>query len=259
MDVRGAGLVARTRRRVVKVMTLAAEQAEEKELKYVLRLIQKFERGLQRFENEKEVRAAAFRALSRSKKKGCRAQPRTHHLQADKLKVLQVEKTNREDVQPLLSVLIHLFQRSLRRYHLRKTGMARFRTRMTKHEFLCVFGGFCIIKEHLNGKIFAHIEAANTAALNAILGPILNVGENDKFWYCRRYYGEDLTSTRDCSYIKIDCQHKERKSMLITWKCEKTAYIDRKGRERSTEMGMLNVCFPRAVTSVKPSRSAICK
>ena len=164
-------------------LTLAAEQAEEQALKWALRLVAKCERRLQQRENRKEIRRITSSASAQNKGKRKRL---PQHLDEARLSVVECDKVPREDVQELTKLLVHLFQRSLRRCHLRKGARATFSVRLSRSEFLQIFGGHAPIKEHANGKLFVVFNAKDTPALNAQLGPMLNIGKGDKHWHCRR-------------------------------------------------------------------------
>ena len=176
-------------------------------------------------------------------------------MQANNLKLLSSSKKAREHVKDITSVVIHMFQRSLKRHHLRKGARATASARLSRSEFIDVFGGHLDIMEHKNGKLFALIKGKNTAEVNETLGPILNVTDaKEKNWYCRRCYGEKLTEHRDCAFVKIDGSHSERSMITFEWRNEKTAHLDRQGRLRQTSMGKLRIRFPRGTTSVRPAK-----
>ena len=244
-------------RGVRRASSLAEEQAEHRELQWALKLVSRCEANLQAFENQAEVEAAASRAFSRSDSRGRGGGRLPQHLQEHELATLACKKKNGNRVAHLLEVLVHCFQRTLRRFHLRKGALAQFKTRMTREEFVAVFGGCVELKQHANGKTFACIKARDTPALNAVLGPLLNVGPDSKHWHCRRCYGRDPTSLRDCAHMKMDERHRERSCVMTTWRLERTAHIDRKATERSTSLGVVHVKCPRGATSVRPSKKVI--
>mmetsp|Transcript_18101 Transcript_18101/g.27150 ORF Transcript_18101/g.27150 Transcript_18101/m.27150 type:complete len:256 (+) Transcript_18101:3-770(+) len=235
---------------VRKALSLAAEQFEENELKKAIMLCEKYERKLAILENRKQVQKLLPAKRGRASKSRNR---RPQHLQTQKLKTIERKKKPREKVKHLTADLVHLIQRSLRRCHLRKGAKATFSARMTRSDFLRLFGGHVEIKEHENGKLFALFHAVDTPSLNAQLRPMLGISEQDNDWFCRRYCGEEVSETRDCSYIKCS-EHESRNEMLFIWSQEKTAHLDGQGRLRSTSMGKLRCRFPRGVTTVRPSK-----
>lgn len=235
--------------------SLAAEQAEERDLRWAFKMVAKYERRLQNRENRKEVR----RMISGDRKKNKERKKRApQHLDEARLSTVECQKVDRQDIEDLTKLLVHLFQRSLRRYHLRKGARATFSVRLSRTEFLQIFGGYVTIKQHVNGKLFAVLNAKNTPDLNDQLGPILKMGKNERFWYCRRYYGADPSEARDCAYIKCDGDHSSRSEVIFIWSQEKTAQIDRQGKERSTTMGKLRCRFPRGTAKVNPSKKFRC-
>ena len=247
---RGVSLRARGKARA---MTLAEEQGEERALKIALQLVEKCDRQIQKRENAKAIRKLlGNKEDSTRKKKGRNPQ----HLQHNKLKLISCTKKKREDLKELIALLLHLFQRSLKRCHLRKGSMASASARLSRSEFIDLFGGYLEIMEHDNKKLFALISASNTAEANMVLGPLLNITDKkDKSWYCRRYYGEDISEPRDCSYIKVDGSHSARNMLIFEWRQEKTAHLDRQGRLRQTSMGKLRIRFPRGTASVNPAKA----
>ena len=82
-----------------------------------------------------------------------------------------------------------------------------------------------------------------------ILGPILGVKES---WFIRRWYGEDVTSERDCSFIDINPEVSQKKNILFTWVNKKLQHRDHEGKLRGSSFAKLLVSFPRACEPVEP-------
>lgn len=235
-------------RGVRKAMTLAQEQGEQEDLCRALRLVAKYEKKIQQGLNESEVAAA----MGKEKKNNPRKSRLPEEHQTHCLKEVTAEKKPRSDVRDIQAAVVHKIQKSLKLYHLRKRARAVWYMRASEDEFLSLFGGYAKIYRHDNGRMFVRISGEDTAAVNALLGPILSIDKEQRHWYCRRFYGQKHKKERDCSYVCIDRNHEKKKEITFGFKMEHTAQRDRSGKQHTTSMGIMFCKFPRAVATVKP-------
>ena len=233
-------------------MTLAQQQQEEASLAYALRLVRKYENKIQESINARAVRAALGKDSKREQRRP-RGPRKPEEHQVSCLSEVEASKKPRTEVKNVQDAVVHKLQKALKRHHLRKRARAQWTMRCHRDEFLGLFGGHAKIQQHSrSGKMYVVFGGKDTAAVNALLGPILSIGEADKYWYCRRFYGENHKKDRDCAYIAVDEKHEKRKEIVFGYKEEHTAHKDRRGRRKLTTMGVMFCKFPRSVATVKP-------
>lgn len=233
---------------MARALTLAEEQGERQELAFALKRVAQYERKMQLIEDANELRAAGMGGLP---KRGRLPEYLQDHL----LEEVEVKRTSRVHVRELIDKVIHKMQHSLKRYHLRKRACAVWSLGCSEAEFFSLFGGYCSIQRHIHSKrLYVCFRGKDTADVNDALGKVLDVTSAEKYWYCRRYYGQNLGRDRDCAYIDVDHSHAKRKHVLFSLKTEKTTHLDRRGVRRSTSFSKLYCSYPRSATPVKPSK-----
>lgn len=244
MVSRNAQLRARGQKRA---MSLASEQAEQFELIRALALVRRYERRLQHAEDRKQ--APDTRLLRKHGRQGGRFKKskRAYNLQykAADMKV----KTN-EACDQLKRDILGRLQECLRRYTLRKTARTRFSLRCSQDIFIMLLGGHVDIHMHHSGKkMRAELFGEDGEAVGKKLQPILGCEEN---WFIRRWYGEDPTAERDCSFIDIQPDIIPQRSVMFTWTNKEIEHLDHKGELRQSQFSRMVVSFPRSCEPVEP-------
>jgi hypothetical protein len=215
----------REARGVRTALSYAQESAQKIEIAKAIALVAKYDRLIQRKENEKEIRRQLARAGRGSGIKRKRGRP-------SPWRTLQLPKKPRNENKDAINDLLHGIQWGLKRHTLRKRARGCFSYPMSRDQFVSLFGGFGDIKEHNSGEKLKLVVSGTSSEVIGKIGEILDVDASSKNWHCRRYYGADYKEQRDCAYIKIDPNQSNRSSVDFCWKLERTAHIDRAGVER---------------------------
>lgn len=237
----------RPKRRVHKARTLAMEQAlrhrermESRQLAKAFKLIRKWERKLQRIEeNKNHPDYVPNQRRRRSKYYEVRSYPAENN-----------PRTPRDGLSDVIEALKCKIQRALKRYALTSRSHTTFSMRCSKSEFLDLFKGFSDIYGEERLRTF--LTGNNRGEVLQKLSEVLGLSAQDRNWIARRYYGRDLDVTRDCSYIALDVKDKPRSSIQFDWRQEVCFQLDHAGTERICKFPKLLMKFPRNVTAIRP-------
>ncbi len=125
---------------------------------------------------------------------------------------------------------------------------------LSKDEFLRLFRGRVDIYAQAGGEeteMWTNISGHDTEDVVAQMNRIFQFSDDN---WSRRYYGRRLHKNRDCAYIDVDKDHKQRKNITFRWKVKKVTQYIISGEKISYSMPKLTISFPRQVAVVAPSK-----
>lgn len=210
-----------------RALRLAKESEEYVDLRRALWLVKRAERGLQRIEEIKIRRGS--RKLA---------------------KVVSEEKTttpsSREDLKDIIGDVIHCLQRNMTRYELKKNRTASFSVRISREQFMKLWGGYATITSSASGdRLRAVLTGVRAQEVTDKFGKALGVGAGLDNWVIRRMYGSDVNQKRDCSFVHVVPDNNYKNKIFANWRLQQTSQLDITGIRRETEMPTMRVRFPR--------------
>ena len=219
-------------------LSLAEEQGQEHYLRQCLAFVKKYEKKINR-------------VIDKSGKRKRR--------ESVKMKVIrdakQCDETPRRSIKTLRSDLVFKIQNALKRHLLLKRARASFSIRATKAEYLALFSGYEDIHgfDHRKDIMDAYVHGESTARVVAKIGKVLGLKGD---WWSRRCYGEDSTRTRDCAYIKIIKENKQRCNVRFRWQKKTISQVDAKGETHEVTFSQMRCySFPRDCVAVRGKRT----